>query len=129
MAKPPELTDEQVDALLAKAAADPQATEAGFHPPQPALTHHAYYFFSKDGAGDFLGDHSTGDGVSYAYFREAVAHVLHWRGNIGNSRAVADAYWDVVLNPPEKWTSATALTLCQLAPLQGVLAEQAKECR
>ena len=120
----PELTDAQIDALLARAASDPQAATVGFHPPQDG---DCFYRFSKSGAGPFLGDHSVGDGVSHAYFREAVKLILQCRGNHGGSRAVVDAYWDIVHNSPDDWTTSTALTLCQVAPLQGVMADQARD--
>lgn len=107
------LTDEQAYGLMEKAATDPAAPSLGFNP----KGEDGWYWFSKRASGVFLGHYDTGDGVIPSGVRAAVQSVVRDRGNFGESRMVATAFWDIVRNPVEQWTSSTALVLCCFAPL------------
>ncbi|MBD3004836.1 hypothetical protein [Streptomyces sp. 5-10] len=110
MADVPNLADSQVDALLARALKDPRAEADGFRAPGSD----GFYWFTKT-SGD--GHHSAGDGVSRRGFRLAVENIITSRGNLGDEdRRFADAYWDMIRNAPEDWSSATALSVAYIAP-------------
>lgn len=122
MAEIPVLTDEQYQMLLERAVNDPRAPRVGFHRP---MTGDPYYRFSRDASGPMLGHHSVGDGVGLLGLQQAVHAVLESRGNYLRSKVVVHAYRDMLAKAPEEWSSETALVLCMLAPLLGVLAELA----
>jgi hypothetical protein len=121
MADIPALTGEQIDALILRAAHDPLAEHAGL----VLSTVADRVYFNKHAEGPFLGYYSRGDGISHRGFREAVQAVLGSRGNYLQVQAVVKAYREMRTRPPKDWSGQTALTLCMIAPLLGVMAEQA----
>lgn len=120
MASVPELSDETINGLLARAAADPAATRYGLRPPHGDWP---FYWFSKPDADHF---HNEGDGVTCDWFRIGVQDVIASRGNLlGERQDVVDAYWDMIRSEPDDWCPATILTVASVCVLLGVMEDQA----